>query len=115
MKRSVVRALLACLSVLTAGAQVTSKITGTVTDPGGAAIAQAQVQLTNTNTNIVRTTLSGGDGSYAFAELPAGPYRLDVKKDGFQTYGLSGIVLQVDTNPTVNVAMNVGNLLQTVE
>jgi hypothetical protein len=115
MRRSVIHVLLACFWVLNAGAQVTSKITGTVSDPGGATIPQAQIQLTNTATNIVRTTISGADGTYAFSELAAGPYKLEVRKEGFQAYVQSGIVLQVDTNPTVNVSMAIGSVTQTVE
>src|SRR6266567_9544289 len=115
MQRLLLFAVLACFWVLNAGAQVTSRISGRVTDPGGATIAQAQVRLTNTDTNIVHTTLSGDDGSYALSELPAGPYRLDVRKEGFQAHVQSGIVLQVDTNPTVNVSMVIGNVTQTIE
>src|SRR6266567_1440097 len=115
MQRLLLFAVLACFWVLNAGAQVTSRISGRVTDPGGATIAQALVRLTNTDTNIVHTTLSGDDGSYALPELPAGPYRLDVRKEGFQAHVQSGIVLQVDTNPTVNVSMMIGNVTQTIE
>jgi len=115
MQRLAIVALFASVLGLNAHAQVTSKITGRVTDPRGAAVPHAQVILTNTGTNIVHTTLSSDDGSYVLAELPPSPYRLEVKKDGFKTYAETGIVLQIDTNPTINVVLEIGSLTQTIE
>jgi hypothetical protein len=115
MQRLAVIALFATVLGLNASAQVTSKITGRVIDPGGAAIQRAQVQVTNTDTNIVHAAQSGDDGAYVFSELPAGPYRMVAKKDGFQNYVATGIVLQIDTNPTINITMEIGSLTQTIE
>ena len=41
--------------------------------------------------------------TYVLPNLPIGPYRLEVTKAGFSTYVQTGIVLQVATNPTVDV------------
>jgi len=115
MKRVFALLLLVCFPLLYAHAQATAQISGTVLDASGAAIAGAQVQITNTGTNAVRTVQSSDDGSYSFPNLPIGPYKLDVSKQGFTTYVQSGIVLQVNTNPTVNVTLQVGAVTQTVE
>ncbi len=40
--------------------------------------------------------------------LPIGPYRLEVKKDGFNTFVQSGIVLQVASNPTIDASLKIG-------
>src|SRR6185312_16962026 len=83
--------------------QATSQIQGVVLDPAGAAIPSAEVKATQTDTGLVRTATSSEDGTYVLTNLPIGPYRLDVTKAGFSSYSQTGIVLQVATNPTVNV------------
>jgi hypothetical protein len=98
-----------------AAAQATAQISGNVVDASGAVIPGAQVQITDTDTNAERTTQTSGDGSFNFPALPIGPYKLQVSKSGFQTYAQSGIVLQVNSNPTIAVTMQVGNVTQTVE
>ena len=75
----------------------------------------AEVKITNTDTGAMRTTQSKTDGSFAFPELAIGPYKLEVTKQGFQSYVQSGIVLQVNTNPTVNVSLQIGSVTQTIE
>jgi len=47
-------------------------------------------------------------------ELPIGPYQLTVTKEGFSRYVQSGIVLQVDVNPTIDVSMKVGAVTEEV-
>jgi hypothetical protein len=95
--------------------QATSQIQGTVHDSSGAAVPGATVKATQTDTGIVRTTSSGADGSYVLADLPIGPYRMEVGKDGFTTYVQTGIVLQVATNPTIAVVLQLGRVSETVQ
>ena len=46
------------------------------------------------------------NGSYSLPSLPLGPYRMEVKKNGFTTYVQAGIVLQVDSAQTIDRAEN---------
>src|SRR5581483_4909722 len=63
-------ALTALLVIIQSPAQTTDGlITGTVTDPSGAAIAGAEVAVTNEGTGAVRSTLSGNDGIYLVPQL----------------------------------------------
>src|ERR1700691_5781644 len=82
-----------------------SQIQGTVQDASGAAVPGAVVKVTKTDTGAVRTVNSGADGAYVVADLPTGPYRVEVSKAGFATAVQTGIVLQVATNPTINVSL----------
>ena len=107
----VVSAFLLCASIW---AQATSQITGTVRDPSGAAIPGAEVKATQTATGVVRTATSGADGGYVLPNLPLGPYMVEVTKDGFTKAVQTGIVLQVDSNPTVDVSLKVGAVSEQV-
>lgn len=93
----------------------TSQINGTVQDASGSAVPGAEVKATQTDTGLVRSTTSGADGGYVLANLPVGPYQLEVSKEGFTKYLQSGIVLQVGSNPTVDVAMKVGAVTEQVQ
>ena len=88
----------------------TSQINGIVKDSSGAAIPGAAIKATQTATGVVRTTTTGTDGGYVLPTLPIGPYLLEVSKEGFKKYAQSGIVLQVDTAPTVDITMEVGSI-----
>jgi len=62
---------------------------------------RAGVTATNTDTGLGRTVYTTGEGTYNLPNLPIGPYTLTVSLEGFTTYVQGGIVLQVNSNPTV--------------
>lgn len=101
-------------SVLSAQTISTSQIRGFVQDASGAAVASAQIKLTQTATGAVRTAVSGPDGSYVLPDLSVGSYTLEVTKEGFSKYVQTGIVLQVGSNPTINLTLQVGAVTQEV-
>jgi hypothetical protein len=92
-----------------------AEISGTVTDASGGALPAAQVIMTETEKHQTRTTLTDTTGHYVLTALPVGPYKLEVKANGFKDYVQTGIVLQVNNNVQVNVAMQVGSLSERVE
>jgi hypothetical protein len=57
---------------------------------------------------------SEADGGYVFATLPTGPYQIEVTKQGFSKAVQSGIVLQVNTDPLVEIALKVGAVTEQV-
>src|SRR5437764_13046116 len=81
---------------LRAQAVAVAQVSGNVTDPSGAAIPNATVTMTETDKQLVRTTVADATGSYLLANLPVGPYRLEVKAAAFKDYVQTGIVLQVN-------------------
>src|SRR4051812_17971214 len=87
-----------CCTGLWAQSAASSQISGTVTDPTGAAVGDSQVKLTQTDTGLVRTVNSGPDGRFVVPSLPTGPYKLEITKQGFRAYLQTGIVLQVNSN-----------------
>ncbi|MBZ5575525.1 MAG: carboxypeptidase regulatory-like domain-containing protein [Acidobacteriia bacterium] len=116
MKLLLVATLLVGSSIsVWAQAQSTAQIQGTVQDSSGLAVPEAVIRVTQTATDMVRTATSGADGVYVLPNLPIGPYRLEVTKMGFSTYLQTGIVLQVATNPTVDVTLKVGAVSEQVQ
>ncbi len=98
-----------------AQATAVAQISGTVQDVSGAAIAGAEIRTTQTDTAASRTVTSGADGTYVVSNLPVGPYRIEIRKEGFNAYVQSGIVLQVNSDPSVNAVMKVGAVNETIE
>ena len=43
------------------------------------------------------------------------PYRLEGALPGFRTYAQSGIVLQVNSSPSINISLEVGQVSEQVE
>ncbi len=83
MKFLVRTALFAPLVSTMIWAQATSQITGTVHDPSGSSIPGAAVKVTQTDTGFTQSMVTNSDGDYVLPNLPVGPYRLEVTKDGF--------------------------------
>ena len=73
------------------------------------------MRATQTDTGLVRTAMTDSAGTYVLTNLPVGPYRMEVSKDGFSTYVQTGIVLQVNTNPAIEVILKVGSITEQVQ
>ena len=98
-----------------AWAQSTAQISGSVSDQSGAILPGVEVTATQAETGLTRTTLTNETGSYVLPNLPVGPYKLSAALPGFRTYAQTGIVLQIGSNPTINVLLEVGQVSETVE
>src|SRR4029077_16814137 len=99
-----------------ANAQSTGgRIRGTVTDASGGAVAGAKVALINEGTNIAREAQTSSNGEYLFLEVPVGTYEVDVTQTGFKKYARKGIVLLLSEIATVDIPLQVGSNIDTVE
>jgi hypothetical protein len=98
-----------------AQASAVAGVSGTVTDPTGAAVAGAQVSMTETDKHLNRSATTDSSGYYVLPNLPVGPYRLEIKSNGFKDYIQTGIVLVVNNNIQFNVTMQVGSISERVE
>src|SRR5208283_1101013 len=120
-RRSAAAILVIALAVLgafapraRAQAVAIAEMDGYVTDPSGQAIVGAQVKATEVDKGQVRNTVSEENGRYALPDLPVGNYQLEVSAKGFKTYVQTGIVLQVASNVTVNVPMQLGAVTESI-
>jgi Carboxypeptidase regulatory-like domain len=102
------------VSSVTVFGQTSGSISGTVTDEKAAVIPNANVTARNTERNISRTVTTNSEGSYRFENLPVGPYELSVESSGFAKYVQTGIILLLNQNAVVDVALKAGNVQEVV-
>ncbi|HEU5233690.1 MAG TPA: TonB-dependent receptor [Terriglobales bacterium] len=100
---------------LIASAQETrSTISGTVTDPGGAAIPGANVTVTEVRTGVQTPTKTDATGHYNIPFLPPGQYQIEAEASGFRSFLRKGVTLASSEHPVIDVHLEVGQATQTV-
>ena len=90
-------------------------VSGTVTDAQGAAIPNAKVAVVNDATNVTTNSVSNDTGSFSVPALTPGTYTVTVEAAGFEKSQQKGIVVNPGEPVNVNLALQVGNVNQTVE
>ena len=93
----------------------TGALTGTVTDPSGAAVPNATVTATNNENGQTRTSTTGNDGGYRFSLLPPGTYRVRFGAVGFKVAEVPAVQVDVAETPVLNRALEVGGQSETVQ
>lgn len=93
----------------------TGSIVGTVRDPSGAAIPKATVNLTNKATSQISSTVTNSVGEYQFPSLHPGDYSVKAVANGFSTQEFSDVHIDVQSRPSVDFTLRVGNVSQTLE
>ncbi|MFP5234782.1 MAG: carboxypeptidase regulatory-like domain-containing protein [Acidobacteriota bacterium] len=93
---------------------ISGDISGTITDPTGAAIPGAKVTITNAATGAAQTVISGGSGEYHVGLLQPGAYKVSASATNFRTTQASTTVAVGQTS-SVNLRMSVSQANQTVE
>jgi hypothetical protein len=97
------------------GQAFTGTISGVVTDPGQAAIANATIRARNEATNDTRQTTSSADGRFIFSQLPPGTYEISAETAGFRKSVQTGAVLRVNQTLEINFSLQLGEVTQVVE
>jgi hypothetical protein len=102
--------MMLALTMSAFGQGTTSRVTGTVEDSSGAAVAGATVTLTNEGTNISLKTQTSESGMYSFDLIQPGTYRITVEKASFKKFVSNGNPVNVNVPATINVAMQIGDV-----
>lgn len=89
-------------------------ITGAVSDPAGAVVANAAVEAKNTGTGVVFSAVSTNTGNYAISNLPVGVYELTVKVQGFKTYTHTNLAVAATQVLREDVPLQVGSSTESV-
>lgn len=86
-------------------AQVGGRITGTVKDPSGAFVAGATVAVINAATGAKQETKTTDQGVYTFPAVAVGQYSIEIGSAGFAPYRRTGIMIDVNSAPQVDVTL----------
>ncbi len=90
-------------------------VSGTVTDTHARVIPGAQIAITNVDTGVGRTVTTNDDGFYTAPNLLPGNYELKFSAPGFKTELRSGIALTVGAAAVLDLTMQVGTTIETVQ
>jgi hypothetical protein len=107
--------LLLICGLFAAAQQFPGRITGTVRDTQGAAVAGATIKMSNPATGQERTLNSDQNGEFNFPELPLATFQLTVSKEGFRTTVVTGIATSDGQVNNVNPVLAVGTVSSQIE
>jgi uncharacterized surface anchored protein len=108
-------AVLLSLCAVASAQEVTGSISGTVTDAAGSAVKGATVTITDTaKKTVTRTVTTGDDGQFSAPLLPAAFYDITVEAANFKKHVESQVKVNVNERRTVDVALEAGNITETV-
>ena len=91
-----------------------ASLSGRVSDPAKALIADAKVAAISIGTNVRYETSTNGAGEYSLASLPPGSYRLEVEKPGFKKLIRPGVTVHVQDALALDFAMTIGPASETI-
>jgi hypothetical protein len=89
-------------------------IEGVVTD-ASASIVAATVKRLRIETNDVIQLKTNEAGRYFLANLPLGPYRVTIEKEGFRTAVVDNLVLQAQMSVRADLKLTIGQITDRVE
>lgn len=105
---------LALAGCLLAHSQSIGRITGTVTDAGGLAVADAAVEVVNLETGETRAVTTNTSGTYSVSPLAVGTYRVSVRKQGFKISARDNVRVDVNSTATIDVRLELGNVAESI-
>jgi hypothetical protein len=92
----------------------TGAITGTVTDPNGAVVANTAVTAKNKRTSAEFSTTSNDSGVYLIRNVPAGTYEVRFQTPGFQTTVISEVPVRSSNVTRLDASLTLAAATATV-
>ena len=102
--------LLMFLRAPLAQAQASSSISGTVSDPSGAAVSSASVSVKSLETGALRSAPTDDRGRYEILSLPVGRYEVKATKSGFEDSLRRGVELALGQEARLDFHLRVGTV-----
>jgi hypothetical protein len=90
-------------------------VSGSITDPNGAAIPGATVVLINNQTTVERTTTSNDEGQYRFDAVDLGTYTVNFTATGFGKLSVTNVEVQANQNSEVGAKLTLAGQEITVD
>jgi len=89
-------------------------ITGVVTDPTGAVVANASIEVKNTDTGVVFHAVTTDTGNYTATQVPIGQYEITATVQGFKKYSRTGLSLAAAQVMRIDIPLEVGTTNESV-
>jgi len=89
-------------------------ITGTVSDPVGAVVANAPIEVKNTQTGATYQVATSDTGNYTLPQMPIGVYEITVAVAGFKKFVRQNVTVQATQTVRVDVTLEVGSAAESV-
>ena len=89
-------------------AAITGSISGTVVDSTGAVVPGVTVVAVNEQTGVQHSVVTNSKGLYALTVLDVGSYTITASQPGFDTYQLTGIKVDANSELREDLALKVG-------
>src|SRR6202008_1758134 len=89
-------------------------LTGRITDPSKALIADAKIAAINAGTSVRHESTSNASGEYYLAYLPPGVYRIEIEKPGFKKLIKPDVILQVQDALAIDFEMTLGSASESI-
>jgi Carboxypeptidase regulatory-like domain len=112
---TVTAVLFVCSLASMAQGITTGSIAGTATDQTGGIVPGVKVKLRDEGTNAIKEVVANDSGGFVLPNLPFGTYEVTVSAAGFQTAVYKGVVVESSRTTDLNVIMQVGNVVETVQ
>jgi hypothetical protein len=91
-----------------------ASLTGRITDPSKALVANAAIAAISADTNVRYAAVANASGEYTLANLPPGAYRIEVEKPGFKRLIKPDVVLHVQDAVKIDLEMQLGARSETI-
>jgi hypothetical protein len=94
---------------------ISGDLVGTVVDKSAAGVPNATVAVENVDTGLKVTVQANDKGEYRFTNLPIGAYNITASAAGFATATVSRFPVELNKANTVQITLQVGQQVTTIE
>jgi hypothetical protein len=95
--------------------ETTGSVSGTVTDPSGAAVPNAKVELSGPNLPLGFSTTTDASGTYKISQVPpATGYTVTVTASGFRTVKKTDLAVVLGRSSVLDIKLEVGQITESV-
>ncbi|MFB3778701.1 MAG: carboxypeptidase regulatory-like domain-containing protein [Bryobacteraceae bacterium] len=90
-------------------------VTGKITDPSGAFVADAVITVTNIDTNVSTSTVSTSTGDYSAQALIVGRYRITAERAGFKRAVQDNVTVSAGSTIRLDISLEIGSVAESIE
>lgn len=114
MKKIIPVFIIILMSVMFAFSQTSGRLSGTVSSPDGGLLPGATVVAKDNSTGKTQTVKTNENGEFLFPILDFGAYTVTVSAQGFKTFVVSDVKVDVARTSTVPVTLEIGQVQESV-